>query len=123
MKLENNLLNISMPQSDRVQAPSAAQSQASGRAQNVQSAGDGGISEVRAGAGCNRAGCWLIRSGEHHAAACGRWFNRDSTKWIPLHLLLPDHLGCPVRGLGRSYEPPNKKRRREICQRAENYAS
>ena len=41
MKLENNLLNISMPQSDRVQEPSKAQSQASGRTQSVQTAGDG----------------------------------------------------------------------------------
>jgi anti-sigma28 factor (negative regulator of flagellin synthesis) len=41
MKLENNLLNISMPQSDRVQEPSKAQSQASGRAQSAQTAGDG----------------------------------------------------------------------------------
>lgn len=41
MKLENNLLNISMPQSDRVQEPSKAQSQASGRAQSFAAAGDG----------------------------------------------------------------------------------
>ena len=41
MKLENNLLNISMPQSDRVQEPSKAQSQASGRTQSAQTAGDG----------------------------------------------------------------------------------
>jgi len=41
MKLENNLLNISMPQSDRVQEPSKAQSQASGRTQYVKTAGDG----------------------------------------------------------------------------------
>ncbi len=41
MKLENNLLNISMPQSDRVQEPSKAQSQASGRAQSALTAGDG----------------------------------------------------------------------------------
>jgi len=41
MKLENNLLNISMPQSDRVQEPSKAQSQASGRAQSIRTAGDG----------------------------------------------------------------------------------
>jgi anti-sigma28 factor (negative regulator of flagellin synthesis) len=41
MKLENNLLNISMPQSDRVQESSKAQSQASGRAQSTQTAGDG----------------------------------------------------------------------------------
>ena len=41
MKLENNLLNISMPQSDRVQEPSKAQSQASGRTQSAQTTGDG----------------------------------------------------------------------------------
>jgi anti-sigma28 factor (negative regulator of flagellin synthesis) len=41
MKLENNLLNISMPQSDRVQEPSKAQSQASGRAQSATAADDG----------------------------------------------------------------------------------
>ena len=41
MKLENNLLNISMPQSDRVQEPSKAQSQSSGRTQSVKTAGDG----------------------------------------------------------------------------------
>jgi anti-sigma28 factor (negative regulator of flagellin synthesis) len=41
MKLENNLLNISMPQSDRVQEPSKAQSQASGRTQSVTTARDG----------------------------------------------------------------------------------
>jgi anti-sigma28 factor (negative regulator of flagellin synthesis) len=41
MKLENNLLNISMPQSDRVQEPSKAQSQASGRAPSASTADDG----------------------------------------------------------------------------------
>ena len=41
MKLENNLLNISMPPSDRVQEPSKAQSQASSRTQSVKTAGDG----------------------------------------------------------------------------------
>ena len=41
MKIENNLLNISMPQSDRVQEPSKAQSQSSGRTQSFSVAGDG----------------------------------------------------------------------------------
>ena len=41
MKVETNFLNISMPQSDRVQEPSKAQNQASGRTQSAQTAGDG----------------------------------------------------------------------------------
>ena len=41
MKIESNLLNISMSQSDRVQEPSKAQSQSSGRTQYVKTAGDG----------------------------------------------------------------------------------
>lgn len=41
MKIENNLLNISMPKSDRVQEPSKAQSQSLGRTQSFSVAGDG----------------------------------------------------------------------------------
>lgn len=41
MKIENNLLNISMPQNDRVQEPSKAQSQALGRTPSAAVAGDG----------------------------------------------------------------------------------
>jgi len=41
MKIENNLLNISMPQSDRVQDPQKAESQSSGRTPFIRAAGDG----------------------------------------------------------------------------------
>jgi anti-sigma28 factor (negative regulator of flagellin synthesis) len=41
MKVETNLLNISMPQNDRVQQPSQADVRSSSRTQSVTTAGDG----------------------------------------------------------------------------------
>jgi hypothetical protein len=41
MKIESDLLNISMPQSDRVQEPSKAQSQSTGRTHSAPVTGDG----------------------------------------------------------------------------------
>ncbi len=41
MKVETNLLNISMPQNDRVQQPTQGDVRSSSRAQSVTGAGDG----------------------------------------------------------------------------------
>ena len=86
MKIESNLLNISMPQSDRVQEPSKAQSQASSsHASRSNVAGDGVDLGSQAGLVASAQAAGLGRSGEHHRRVCGRWFNPVSIKWIALH--------------------------------------
>ena len=81
MKLENSLLNISMPQSDRVQEPSKAQSQASGRTLSAQTAGDG--VDLGSQAGLVKPRRLLVYPiGRASRRVCGRWFNPVSIKWI-----------------------------------------
>jgi anti-sigma28 factor (negative regulator of flagellin synthesis) len=41
MKIESNLLNISMPQSDRIQEPSKPEGRSSSRTQSLTASGDG----------------------------------------------------------------------------------
>ena len=84
MKIENNLLNISMSQSDRVQEPSKPDSSSSSPKASAHGGGGRCRSRKSGGVGRGRPERGSGPSGRASSSTCAGWSNPVSIKWIAL---------------------------------------